>query len=277
MAITTLAGAESGLKYPVYYTKEGLTSTVAAGKSGSMWYASGYPPAASAPTPGINGITLSAPVFGQIPFTNPASGNTYLAKLQSATSSGTSTTGPNNGLLILADRLWHNSGVNVSISTTQLISTSTWPARDMYGATNGTGVYIGIEVSSAMGASSPTIELSYTNSEGTAGRTGTLIVATNNSSPAGQFYPIGLQAGDVGVRSVQWFRNVTTWTSGVLHLVAYRPIATNDVRQAGTAASIDAISGGFPRLYDNSVPFFINIQAGANRLGVSGTWLVSQG
>lgn len=160
------------------------------------------------------------------------------------------------GHAMVLDRLWDNSGLSVTSTSAQSVSSAAWPARDINGSTNGEGVYVALEVSTGLGNGVPTVTLDYTNSAGTAGRTGTLTIPAN-SSPAGMFYWFGLQAGDTGVRSIQNFTLSATCTSGAFHLVAYRPVYMT----VGNGSPIgilraqvidDAISLVAPKLWDNS-------------------------
>ena len=247
MAITTVDGALAGFR-PAEKILKAVTGTLVAGRPHSLFYLAGIPGAAVAPTPGLSGAALTA-YSGQIPVPS-ASNNTHVARFRGASSA-------QGGVLELYDRLWHNSGFTITINTAQTVNSVTFPARDDDGSTNGSGVYLGVEVSAATGAGVPTITVSYTNSAGTAGRTATNTVATVASSIAGTFYPIGLQAGDTGVRSVQSLTLSATWTSGTIHLVAYRLISELCFPAAGIPDVTDAVTGALPRLYDNSVPFLV--------------------
>jgi hypothetical protein len=217
----------------------------------TQFYAAGYPPAAVAPSPGLNGAALTS-YAGQIDFTNPASGNAYLAALFCGQTLASLT-----GYFILYDRLWHNSGISITTTTEQAITSPTWPARDRVGSTNGDGVFVAIEVSTGVGAGAiANTTLNYTNSAGTAGRTGVLPPTPSAPNPrAGNFLMFSLQAGDAGVRSVEGLTLGTSWVSGTIHLVAVRPIALVPAPSAVDSFNFDAISLGFPRLYDNSVLF----------------------
>lgn len=247
MAITSLDLAIAGERPVEEYAKT-VTGTLVAGRPFSPFYLAGVPGAAVAPTPGLAGAALTS-YAGQIPVP-AASGNTHLSYFQCISSAQA-------GNVVLADRLWHNSGFTITLTTAQTVNSVTWPSRDKNGATLGDGVYLGVEVSAATGAGTPTITVSYTNSAGTAGRTGTNTVATVATSAAGTFYPIGLQAGDVGVRSVQSLTLSATWTSGTIHLVAYRPIMPLGLVAAGLPATVNAVTGNLARVYDNSVPMLI--------------------
>jgi len=252
MAITTLAGVEAGLTAPNVLAKGASNSA----NSGAQWitsfYTAGYPPAATAPTPGVAGVALTT-YTGQIPFTNPLSGNTYLAGVRRQFY--VDTANASQRTLMIVDRLWHNSGLDRTLTTAQTVNSVAWPARDLNGSTNGEGVYLAVEISTTMGTGGPTITVSYTNSAGTSGRTGVGILSTRTSAPAGHWFPIGLQAGDTGVRSVQSITFSVSWgTAGVLHLVAYRPIAMiNAASASANYCADDALTLAMPQLWNDSV------------------------
>lgn len=267
MAITTLDGLVAGFKQPKFFYK-GLSGTLVAGRPFSPFYTAGIPGAAAAPTPGLAGAALTS-YAGQIPFDNPVSGNSYLARFAGAVSQP--------GILMLCDRLWHNSGFTITSTTGQTVNSAAWPARDQDGSTNGVGVVLGVEISSATGAGTPTITVDYTNSSGTAGKTGSNIIATASSSAIGTFYPIGLAAGDVGVRSVQTLTLSATWTSGTMHLVAYRVLATMPVAASVGPGVVSPVVGGLPRLYDNTVPFLLFVPSTTTSAAMFGTVSVAQG
>jgi hypothetical protein len=176
------------------------------------------------------------------------SGNTYLARLAATVNAA--------GTLVLCDRLWHNSGLSAVSNTLQSFNSAEWPARDMDGSTDGRGVMIGFEVSTVMGAGTPTFKLDYTNSAGGTGKTITTAAQTATMA-VGSFIPIELAAGDVGVRQIVGWTLSATMTSGAYHLVAYRPIASVDITTANIGNAVNYLTSGFPRLYDNTVPFFL--------------------
>lgn len=239
-----------GMLAPVDFLKAGSTME-AAGILHSLFYTAGNPGAASAPSPGINGAALSstsAQIAGQIPYSNPVSGNHYLSMLKASSNVA--------GTLFVFDRLWHNSGIAITTTTEQGITSPTWPARDRQGATNGLGVMVGLEVSSALGNSAITnTTLRYTNSANAGTRTAT-IPSFPASGAAGTFVPFALAAGDLGVKSIQGLTLGTSYVSGTMHLVAYRLIAMVPVA-TDKGASEDLISLGRPRLWNGSVPFLV--------------------
>lgn len=251
MAITTVSGLKDGLQPPFHFCK-GTSAVEGVGIYRSTFYLAGDPAAAAAPTPGLNGTSLTS-YAGQIPWSNPASGNAYLASMVGGYFEPSS---PTNGMLL--DRLWHNDIV-VTTTTEQGITSTAWPSRDRGASTNGDGVFIGLEASTATtnaGAITNTT-LNYTNSAGTAGRVGT-ITSVNATLAAGTFYFFHLDAGDIGVRSIQGVTLGTSYVSGTLHLVAVRVICDFRSLAVGDIRADDAFAVGFPRLYDDSVLFLLN-------------------
>lgn len=268
MAITTLDGVIAGMRAPAQFLKVGAAME-AVGVHHSFFYTSGIPGAAVAPSPGIAGAALTT-YAGQIPFTNPVSGNTYLARLQTSASVV--------GCLRLFDRLWHNSGIAVTTTTAQTVNSAAWPARDKTGTTNGDGIQIGIEVSTATtnaGAITNTT-MSYTNQAGTAGKTAT-IASFPATAVAGTFVPFQLAAGDTGVRSIQTITLGTSYGGGAIHLVAYRELARLECVVVNTGNSIDALTSGFVRMYDNTVPFLVWLASATTATTINGQLIYTQG
>lgn len=270
MAITTLDGVIAGMQPPRVIAK-GVTATLVAGRPSSLWSLGGSPGAGAFDNT-LNGVVLSSSSTipnGAIPHVDPVSGNAYLARLQaSATQAGT---------LLLMDRLWHNGGYTITSTAAQNSTTPTWPARDANGATSGDGVLLALEVSAAAGAAAPTITVSYTNQAGTAGRTGTNVLATANSPAIGVLYFIGLQAGDTGVRSVQSLTLSVSWVSGTINLVAYRMLAALELAGPQFPNAVDALTSGMPRLFNGTVPWMAFVPNTTTATNVSGTYVETQG
>jgi hypothetical protein len=267
MAITTLDGAIGGMKYPREIVKA-ATGTLVSGRPHTQWYQNGMPGAGVASNAGINGEILSSPVSGQIPFTNPTSGNSYLARLQAQATQA--------GSLLLIDKIWVNSGITITATTLQSITGAQIPARDANGTTTGTQVLAAVEVSTVTGAGTPTLTLAYTNTAGQA-KTATNVVATAAASIAGTFYPIGLAAGDTGIQAVTGLTLSATWTSGVIHVVLYRIIARLELTAANVPNAIDCLTGGFPRIFDDSVLTTVFIPQTTSSSYITGHCIISQG
>lgn len=239
----------------------------------SLFYAAGRPGAAAAPTPGLAGAALSstsAQVAGQLPFFDPVSGESKLAKL--------GCTAALAGTLLLCDRLWHNSGFTSTTTTAQTVNSATWPARDVDGATTGNDVMIGLEVSTATtnGSAVSNCTLSYDDLSG-AGKTATTAYNIPATAVAGTFVPFNLAAGDAGVQQVNSLTLGTSLGTGVVHLVAYRVLDRIVVPGSGLGSNHDAISTGFKRMWDGTVPFLLWNPTATTSLFLSGFMGVTQG
>ncbi len=256
------------MRPPDDFVKVGATME-AAGIIHSLFYSTGVPGAAAVPTPGLGGTSLTT-YAGQLPFTNPGSGNSYLARL-AANSTGL-------GTVMLVDRLWHNSGFTITTTTAQTINSTAWPARDRDGATSGENVMVGIEVSTVTGNAGAITNttMSYTNESGTASKTATM-ASFPITGLAGTFVPFELAAGDRGVRSIQTVTLGTSYVSGVIHLVAFRVLAVLPITDVNSGNAIDALTGGFVRMYDNTVPYLLWLPSSTTAVNVWGQLTVTQG
>jgi hypothetical protein len=251
MSIPTVTEFRSN-QFPAYDFYKTTGPPKSAGYWHSLFYRGTRPVAASAPTPGLAGAALTS-YTGQIPVpcTTP-----LVARLEASF--------PENfgaGRLMLADRLWHNSGITVTTTTAQTVNSVAFPARDVNGSTNGDGVLVAIEWSATSGNGLITnTTMSYTNSDGTAGRTATLPTVLAGMS-VGSFIPFQLAAGDTGVRSIQTLTLGTTYASGTIHLVAYRPVCELVVERDIYNYAVDGVALGAP--WAGSVPWLLVITGNA--------------
>jgi hypothetical protein len=268
VAITTLDGVIAGMRTPMPLIKTGVTmAAVGAMRGYTPWYAAGNPGAATANAAGVNGAAVSATVAGQIPRTNPVSGNAYLSRLAMTASTA--------GNLWLIDRLWNNSGLVVTQTTAQAMTPATLPARDGNGATNGANVMAAIEWSAAGGTGTPTVTLTYTDQDGNTGATGTFTGVA--SPPLGTFEIFTLAAGDTGVRAPTSFIQSATRTSGTMHLVLFHVLAQIEVTAANIGNAIDALTSGMPRIYDNSVLQLVWFPSATTATNFIGSYVETQG
>lgn len=257
----SLNAVVNGMRPAEWVQKAAIATT--AGRPASLWGVAGtMGPGGYSNT--LDGVSLTGPVAGQIPFENataPATARlaTFLAN---ASQSGT---------MLLVDRLWHNGGITITSTAVQNIVSPAWPARDRNGSADGEGVFLGFEVSVVTGAGTPTATIGYTNSSGVAGRSATNLDPTAASSAVASFFRIGRQAGDSGVRSVQSIQLSATWTSGTINLVAYRPIMSTRITSANVEGAIDALTGGLQRMYDGSCPYLIFLPAASATVQTSAT------
>jgi hypothetical protein len=258
---------------PTVIGKDAQTAK-AAGIAHTPWYGTGIIGAGAAPTGALNGATISATagvLAGAVPMPAPASGETTRLARLSLVQAG------NIGMAWLVDRQWGNVPV-VTTTGAQAVTSPTWVARDASASTSGAGVFLALECSSATGNGSPITNttVSYTNSSGTAGRTATL-ASYPATAVQGTFVPLSLQAGDVGVRSVQSITLGTSYVSGQVHLVAFRLIAdlalpTTNVANAGNFTSL-----GLPTIWDNSALQLVYWPSGTALGAVAGSVTYAQG
>lgn len=216
-------GAYDG--YPVVFMKSGTAADTI-----GYWYCTskdaGFPGAWSPGTPGINGRVTDGTTsgdFGSIPIKNPATGSNYLTELTMGASV--------NHSHMFFDVLWVNSGITVTTTTAQAITTPTLPARDVNGTTNGEGCMIAMLTTTANtnAAVISNSTVSYTNSDGTSGRTATLTAIAGSQIPAtpvvGTIVWFNLQAGDRGVRSIESITLGTSLGAGAVSLMICRDLA----------------------------------------------------
>lgn len=217
-------GAYTGFAAP-------LMKTGTAPDAVGYWYCtakdSGFPGAWAPGVPGINGRVTDGTLAadnGCIPIKNPTLGANYLTELQMGSSV--------NHSHLFFDVLWVNSGIAVATTTAQAIVSPTLPARDVNGTTNGEGCQIALLVTTANtnAAVISNSTVSYTNSDGTAGRTATLSAIVGSQIPAtpviGTLIWFNLAAGDKGVRSIQSITLGTSLVAGAVSLMITRDIAT---------------------------------------------------
>lgn len=209
----------------------GFMKSGTAADAAGYWYCTskdaGFPGAWAPGSPGVNGRVTDgtqAADAGCFPIANPSVGANYLTEVNMAAAV--------NHTHLLFDVLWVNSGLAITTTTAQSITTPTLPARDINGTTNGEGCGIAILCTAAVGlaavASNATV--TYTNSDGTGSRTATLSAIVGSQAPAtpviGTLIWFNLQAGDKGVRSIQSITLNTSWVSGSISLMITRNIAT---------------------------------------------------
>lgn len=244
------------------------------------WYCTskdaGFPGAWAPGTPGINGRvtdgTASAD-FGCFPITNPSTGGNYLTEVNMAASV--------NHTHVLFDVLWVNSGIAVTTTTAQAITTPTLPARDLNGTTNGEGCGIALLTTTANtnAAVISNSTVSYTNSDGTAGRTARLTAIVGSQIPAtpviGNLVWFNLDAGDKGVRSIQSITLGTSLGAGAVSLMITRDIATIGTTIANVNAQKIIGTPGI-RLYNGTTLLHCNLASATTATFYAGELVVME-
>lgn len=183
-------------------------------------------------------------------------------------------------VLMLVDRLGYYPITTVTTTGDQALNNTTVFPTGRH--TNGAGLRAYVVTSSgaattAMGAGTPNIRITYTNQAGTAGKlTPNVLPAGLTANPkgaipysgtgAGKYGPfLPMAAGDSGIQSVQQFNLSATYTSGVLNLVICRPILTLPLTTIGVASERDLLNQvpSLPRVYDGANLSWL-MYAGAN-------------
>lgn len=223
----------------------------AAGQWYSPWLLAGIPGAGTAPSSGVAGATLTDADAGGVPFTNAASGVMYLGRFAANSAI--------NGVLMLYDRLWQNSGLSATLLTAQTVNSVTLPARcpvasDTTGETfdtSGNKVEAWLQVMTVLGAGSTAPTISYTDEAGNAGATGTLQNFVTTAA-VGRTFPFSLAAGDNGVRSIQSYTNGATMTSGAFSLILRRRLLTVLLAAASMGDVLDWAQVAMPAIAPDS-------------------------
>lgn len=255
------------------FYKVGATSE-AAGVRVSYHAASGNPGAFAPGTPGLAGRTTDGTTTtdaGCIPIWTPT-GSLYLTGFDCAAGVVCQ--------LTLQDWLWINTGATVTTTTAQTVNSVTLPARDLNGSTNGEGIYAAILVTTATtnAGAITNMTLSYTNSDGTAGRTATM-ASFPATAVAGTFVPFQLAAGDRGIRSIQTHTLGTSLVTGAVSLVMYRTVAAAAITAAnvGSVGSLrlNASQPGV-RLYNGSCLIPVTLPSATTANNITGVVTITE-
>lgn len=269
MALTTLASVNAAL--PGMKQEYVKAVAVTAGAWNSAWLLTGPPGTGVAPSSGVAGDVPTDATAGSFPFTNPSSGNTYLARLDGyAQAAGAGPT-----MLAVYDRLWHNSGISSTATTAQTIQASTPLVPLTRPDADGGSAEAWLEVYAAMGSGTPTVTLTYTDQSGNTGQSGSS-GALVTTMAAGRTVPFQLAAGDTGVRSIQTWQASATFTSGTIGLVLRRCLTMLSL-QVNTPSSFDALACGLPRVYDDACLELLWFSQSANTIGAAVQFALAQG
>lgn len=271
MAILTADALVAGIiGLPTVIGKDSATNE-AAGIPHTPWYQTGIIGAGAAPTGGLNGATFSGTVTGAIATPAAVAGaQSYVERLSLVHTGGI-------GHIWLIDKLWGNVPV-VTTTTGQAVTSPTWPARDTSASTNGAGVFLAVETSATTGNAGAITNttVTYTNSAGTGSRTATL-ASFPITGLTGTWLPFSLQAGDVGVRSVQTVTLGTSYVSGQIHIVAFRLVCSLPVPLTNTGNDRSWANLGLPKVWDSSVLQLVYFPTGTSVGAVSGEITYAQG
>ncbi len=242
-----------------------------AAEAAGVWYSwakdKGNPGAWAPGTPGLNGRATDGTTTtdnGCIKIRD-ATGNNYLTSYSMVTNVVCNPW--------LFDVLWVNSGLVVTTLTAQAIAAPVaLPARDVNGSTNGEGVWAGILVTTATtnAAAIATMTMSYTNSDGVAGKTAS-IASYPATAVIGTVVWYQLAAGDKGVRSIQSVTNPTSLVAGAISLILARPLCNQAALVANVGgASAPPQSPGI-KLYSGACVLPIGLMSTTTATNIAGT------
>ncbi|RTK96145.1 MAG: hypothetical protein EKK64_04910 [Neisseriaceae bacterium] len=197
----------------------------------------------------------SLPNAGSTPSTAVTCDNTTIGALNKETSIGVSSydwrltsvqlTSSADSQLLLIDRLSHQGGLVANTTSPQ---TTNLPTAALTRYTNGHNVMAGVEILATLGSTVTTATVSYTNQNGTSGKTSKpFVIGGTNYFELNRILFIPLDDGDTGVRSVE---SVTlaadTTTAGNFGIFLFKVLAmanpTKDARYS--ANTYNALLGG---------------------------------
>lgn len=267
MAIGSVNAIIAGQMRPVSFRKVAFTGE-AAGEMYCPVFTAGFPGAASVPT-GLNGTALTS-LTGAIPIPSAVTGD-FVELVGFDVAQGGSVGG-----VWLVDLLWWNGSIVVTTTTGQAITHPGLPARDRSASSNGDGIFAGLLVSTVTGngGAITNTTITYTDSAGNAGNTGT-ITSFPISAVAGTFVPFNLAVGDTGIRTIETLTLGTSYVSGTIHLVMYRPIAYVPLTAANIGVSMTP--GQMRRIWDSSCLTLLYDLTGTSGGVVSGLLSYAQG
>ena len=259
MALADLAAYKAAIASP--YQSVPVTKTLTAPSSltlTSLWTASqdagATPSTAAAPTSATTGA------LGQV------DGGSAALVVSAIEAAGLATPAAQwiygTGMLILADRLSHQGGLDGTVTTAQ---TTNLPTAALTRYTSGDGVWAAVEVYTQVGTTATTVTASYTNQAGTGGQTTQAVAfgafATASARAAASVGLLPLASGDTGVRSVESVTVLaTTGTAGNFGVTLFKPLALiplgmNDPYQYDIVRG--TLSGGIPEILDGACLFWL--------------------
>lgn len=158
-----------------------------------------------------------------------------------------------------------------TLSTQPAIS-SRCPDYPGSGIVFGGGNEIWIEVSTAFVTGTAwQVQVTYTNSAGTAGRTSIISAAQAAAAlTQGKMFQLALQAGDSGVQKIESVivtNGGTAMTAGNFNVLILRPLAQARIGVANATVILDLLAAGMPIVYQDSA-LIATVQADSTSTGL---------
>lgn len=250
MAITSGDGYISSAKQVIPYVKTAALTTVALTRH-TIASQAGNPGALTLAGTGAPGGALFTDATAGFPTINAYGGSAvgYLTRVVASNSV--------IGRVEIWDKIY---GYNIptgasgfgTLATLTLSSQPSILARTPDGAGNGLRLFL--EITTTMSASATTVNVTYTNSAGTTGRS-TGATASLSGFTATRWVELPLQAGDSGVQKIETVViGGATNAAGVANVIIARPLWAGSVRVANAAGTIiDGLDRtGMPIVYADS-------------------------
>lgn len=282
--------ADAGYNGKTYLLAKVGTAKDSAGYAIANAKDAGVPGAYSLGAPDLNGWTTDcstatnaadpagAAQLGAHLLQDPATGNLYLTQIAIAGSVAAEA-------IEVIDVLWYNTGLAVTTTTLQAVTTPTLPARDINGSSDGEGVNLALLTTTANtnAAAIATTTANYTDSSGNTGNTATFSALVGWQAPAspviGTWMPFQLAAGDRGIRAITnasggGITLGTSYVAGALSAVLYRTLITLPNNVAYSPAPVVLPAPGI-RVYPNSCIWVI-LRGTATAATVAGSYTIME-
>lgn len=259
--INRLTGGNSGTPETQFYFKAARVGGAAAtapiaGRMASLWTYDGMPAGGVVPT---SAAIPDRTTTGALPFTAPGGGREKFL-ISFGISPFTA------GVYLLYDRLFHIGGLSANITTSQTVQGS--PASPaLTRNTSGAGNIAWVEIYTILGSTATTITMTYTNQDGTSGKTSSALIGGTASREVTRILRMPLAAGDSGVQSVQSVQ-LTAVTGGVgnFGITIAQPLAWIPVGAPGSGGWRDYTTGlpGIPSINPDACLALAYIPSAAN-------------
>lgn len=253
MSISTFASLEAKIVAP--YARERFMKLAYTTVSGRLW--SSWVTGLNTGTAPTTAATCSRTTAGALGQPDAGSGNVgRLARFVTKSN--------NRAAVWLCDRLSHQGGLSGLLTTEQTtnLPTAALPTR----ASSAVGVWAAIEIYSALGGSATTVTMRYTNSGGTGSRTSiSTVLGGTEFTEAQRFIIMPMQAGDVGVKSVEGVTvGVSTGAAGNFGITLFKPILVGcanqilDSIERGVYDPVRQLGGALPQIQDDACLWLVH-------------------
>lgn len=266
MAIVSLDGYIASAKQRIGITKTAARTTVATIPF-SVFDVAGNPGAGTLAGTSTSAGVVPTDATAGCPIIEFTSGTGYLSRIEFASSVASR--------LSIFDMLYKAGAYSYAAGTTTLSSQPVFSQRcpdypgsgSVFGARN----EIWIEVVTAMtGATAWAVRVTYTNQNGTAGRSS--VVSANQAAAAltvGKMFQLALQSGDTGVQKIESVIVTNTGaTAGSFNVLVLRPLWTSGrVRTANDGDVHGIMKTGMPIVYGDSA-LYLQVAADSTSSGI---------